>query len=217
MDIRQHNNDSPLIGFQSPNCVVVIGTGVGGPQALESILGELPVDFPGTVLVAANMGKGFARVLAEKLNATSQMSVSEAQDGQTLRPSRVLVIPSEYIASIVIDVEKPDSHVIELRRPDPSPKTIKKLDLLMCSAAAMFGIHAIGVILTGIGRDGLIGAQSIMETGGVVLVQNEASAVCFEAPGAIFSAGLVDHVVPLWQLATYISTHATGESNEYAA
>ena len=73
METRQYNNEHSSVSFQSPNRIVVIGAGVGGPQALESILGELPVDFPGTVLVDANMGKGFTRVLADKLTQLPQL------------------------------------------------------------------------------------------------------------------------------------------------
>jgi len=217
VETRQYSSEYSPNGFQAPNYIVVIGAGVGGPQALESILGELPIDFPGTVVVVANMGKGFTRVLADKLNAFSNMPVSEALDGQILRSSRVILVPTEYTASVTMDIENRNQHVIELRQPDTSPKAAKRLDHIMSSAATAFGKHTIGVVLTGVGNDGLIGTNNIKSAGGMVLAQNEASSICYEAPGAVVAAGLLDQVAPLWQLATYICTHTTGESYEDAA
>jgi two-component system chemotaxis response regulator CheB len=217
VDTRQYNSENSTIGFQSPNRIVVIGAGVGGPQALESILGELPIDFPGTVLVDANMGKGFTRVLANKLSATSRMPVSEALDGQILRSSRIILLPSEYTASVTTDREDPNNYIIELKRPDSSPKAPKRLDHLMSSVATAFGKCVIGIVLSGVGNDGLIGTNFIKAAGGKVFAQNEASSICYGAPGAVVTAGLLDQVAPLWQLASYICANNTGDSYEDAA
>ena len=207
-----------LIGHQTSNhIVVVIGAGVGGPQALAVILDELPYDFPGTVLVIANKDKGFTNVLADKLSYTSQMPVSVIKNGQVLRPCEVLFIPSGCIVNIVLNEDDRNTHVISMDCLDNFPGEDQQLDILMNSAATMFCNHAIGVVLTGVGNDGLIGSRSIRDAGGIVLAQDEASSVCYGAPGAVSAAGLANQDAPPWQIGSLISSYAMREITSDAA
>jgi two-component system chemotaxis response regulator CheB len=217
MQTRQHGDETLLMGKQSSNHIVVIGAGVGGPQALAVVLDDLPRDFPGTVLIFANMGKGFTRVLADKLSFSSQMPVSVIKDGQILQSSTVLLTPTECTANIALNQDDPKTHIVILEPPIESPDAGQKLDTLMNSAVTMFGKHVIGVILTGVGNDGLVGANNIREAGGKVLVQDEASSICYGASGAVSAAGLANQVVPLWQMATVISSYSRLELVENAA
>ena len=197
--------------------VVVIGAGIGCAQTLATVFSELPADFPGTVLVVTNMGKGFTKVLVEKLNSISIMPVNEAVDGQMLRRSRILIVPSDSIASITMFNNGSDTYTMELARSIHSVDYADSLNVLLESAASMFGIQSMAVILSGLGDAGLEGSKHIRNAGGFVLVQDEPSSICYDSPGAVCSAELAHHISPLWQIATHIIAHVKGASHENAA
>jgi len=181
--------------------VVVIGTSTGGPPALQAIIPRLPEDLSAAVLVVQHMPVGFTRSLAERLDARSEVRVREAQDGETVEPGTVLVAPAGnhmklrrkgHVVRIVLDDEPRAS----LHRPS--------IDVLMVSAARAYGNRALGVVLTGMGADGVEGLRAIHEAGGRTLAESEETCIIYGMPKAAVEAGVVDRSVPLTRMAEEI-------------
>jgi two-component system chemotaxis response regulator CheB len=179
----------------APRCdVVVIGTSTGGPPALQAIIPRLPEDFPAAILVVQHMPVGFTRSLAERLNARSGLRVREAQDGDTLEGGTVLVAP----AGIHLKLRKRGtSSRVHLDEEPRSALHRPSVDVAMSAAARVYGARTLGVLLTGMGSDGVDGLRAIREAGGRTLAESEESCVIYGMPKAAVEAGVVDRVVDL--------------------
>jgi len=181
--------------------VVVIGTSTGGPPALQAIIPRLPRDLPSAVLVVQHMPVGFTRSLAERLDTRSALRVREAVDGEAVEAGLVLIAPAGrhmklrkrgQSVKVVLD-DEPHS---ALHRPSA--------DVLMSSAAKAYGAQVLGVVLTGMGSDGVEGLRAIRGAGGRTLAESEESCVIYGMPKAAVEAGVVDRVVPLPRIADEI-------------
>jgi two-component system chemotaxis response regulator CheB len=180
---------------------VVIATSTGGPPALQRIIPRLPVDIRAAVLVVQHMPLGFTRSLAERLDALSTLSVREAGDGEPIHPGTVLVAPAGRhmkirrrgaSARVWLD-EEPRA---ALHRPSA--------DVLMAAAARAWGARTLGVVLTGMGSDGVEGLRAIRSAGGQTLAESEESCVIYGMPKAAVEAGVVDRSVALDRMADEI-------------
>ena len=167
--------------------LVVIGASTGGPQAVASLLAALPADFPVPIAVVVHIPPGFSQSLAEHLDRDCQISVAEASDGRLLAPGLALVAcagmhlafertPAGYLARVGVE---PLGH---LHRPS--------LDVTLASAAQNSIAPVLGIVLTGMGNDGLAGARVVHERGGTLLTQTEASCVVYGMPRVIWEAGI---------------------------
>lgn len=189
--------------------VVAIGASTGGPRALADVLGALPGDFPAPVLIVQHMPPLFTRHLADGLSAQCEIPVQEATHGTALEPGTVWVAPGDHHmtvgrdgASLRLWLDQGPSE--NACRPSVNP--------LFRSVAEVFGHGALGVVLTGMGQDGLEGASRIRAARGQIIVQDEASSVVWGMPGAIARAGFADKVLPLDAIAGEILArfHRTG-------
>ncbi len=183
--------------------VVVVGVSTGGPNALATLLPGLPADFPVPLLIVQHMPPLFTRLLAQRLAAQSGLAVSEAVADQPLLAGRGVLCPGDF--HLEITRAGGQSRALLPQTP-PENSCRPSVDVLFRSAAATYGSGVLGVILTGMGQDGLEGCRRIREAGGQVLVQDEASSVIWGMPGAVTRAGLADRVLPLSQLASEIVT-----------
>jgi two-component system chemotaxis response regulator CheB len=181
--------------------VVAIGTSTGGPPALQAIVPRLPAGFSAPILIVQHMPAGFTRSLAERLDQRSRVRVHEAEDGEPLRPGHALVAPAGRHmkvrrrggeAFVWLDVEPRGA----LHRPS--------VDVLMASLAKTFGKRCLGVLLTGMGSDGVDGLRAIRAAGGRTLAESEETAVIYGMPKAALEAGVVDQAVPLPRIADEI-------------
>lgn len=200
----------PLPKLRAPLRLVVVASSTGGPSALGAFLSHLPKSLPVPVVVVQHMPAGFTRALAARLNANGPLPVQEAGDGQVLRPGLVLVAPAGHQATLERSGEGLDSSVhLALDRPPiyASPHR-PSADALFRSAAAVFGPQALAVVLTGMGRDGLAGAQALGRAGGVILAQDEASCVVYGMPRAVAEAGLASLTAPPEALAGAVAALA---------
>ena len=173
---------------------VAIGTSTGGPVALSQILPKLPAGFPIPIVVVQHMPPGFTRPLAERLDASSAIDVVEGADGMTLEPGTAIIAP----AGQQLRLQRSLGTVrVALGDDERRSLHVPSVDAMASSVGETFGSGSLGVILTGMGHDGVQGLRVIKERGGYVLGQDEATSVVYGMPRAAAMAGLVDRVVPL--------------------
>lgn len=181
----------------SPSAIA-IGVSTGGPQALAKLVTNLPVDFPVPILIAQHMPPVFTGLLAKRLNAAKGHDVREATDGDELRPGQILIAPGDHHMVVTRD-----SAVVRARLNQDAPENSCRpaVDPLFRSIAKCFGKRSLGVILTGMGKDGEKGALELRNCGARIFVQDEASSVVWGMPGNLVRCGLADRVLPLEQIA----------------
>ena len=177
------------------------------PTALGEILPQLPAGFRLPVLVVQHMPPLFTRLLAERLNATCCLPVAEAVAGDPVEPGRILIAPGDFHLKVVSDGVR--THVC-LDQSPPQNSCRPAVDALFSSVGEVYGGAAIAVILTGMGQDGLRGAEILKTRGASVLAQDEASSVVWGMPGAVVNAGLADRVLPLDQVVPEILLRTGG-------
>jgi two-component system chemotaxis response regulator CheB len=190
---------------RGPAEVVAIGASTGGPPALQVLIPALPADFNLPILVVQHMPSGFTRSLADRLAARSRLPVREAREGDILEAGRVLIAPGGQHMKVrrrgsVVRIVLDDDPLGELHRPS--------VDVLMTSVARAYGRHALGILLTGMGADGVNGLRAIRSVGGRTLAESEETCVIYGMPKAAVEAGVVDRSVPLPRLAEEIKDAA---------
>jgi two-component system chemotaxis response regulator CheB len=178
--------------------VVAIGTSTGGPNALAALLPTLQGDFPVPIVVVQHMPPLFTRLLAERLDKQSAISVHEGAKGDVLKPGHVWIAPGDYHMKVAREGQ---SVRLTMNQEPPQNSCRPSVDVLFESVAEVYGPNTLAVVLTGMGSDGLRGVQRIRESGGQVIVQDEASSVVWGMPGAVAVAGLAEGIYPLNQIA----------------
>jgi len=189
-----------------PQFVVGIASSTGGPTALLDIFGKLPERLSAAVLVAQHMPDKFTRTFAERLDKKGAFRVSEAQDGDVVSVRTGFVCPGRQCMELTAQGGE-----MRLRTgvPGSNDRYVPSADRLFRSmATANAGPKLVGVVLTGMGDDGLLGARAIRDAGGTVIVESQETAVVFGMPGAVVRAGLADQVLPLPSIADYLATLA---------
>jgi two-component system chemotaxis response regulator CheB len=176
----------------------VIGISTGGPAALSELLPALPAELRVAIVVVQHMPAGFTSSLAERLDAASQVSVSEAQAGDRPMPGSVLIAPGDR--HLEFDdrgqVVLGDGPLVNGCRP--------AVDVTMISAAHTYGRRALGIVMTGMGKDGADGALAIKRAHGKTLAQDQASSVIYGMPRAAIDAGGIDEIAALSDIATWL-------------
>ncbi|HHX94690.1 MAG TPA: chemotaxis response regulator protein-glutamate methylesterase [Clostridia bacterium] len=182
--------------------LVVIGTSTGGPSALQKVVPKLPKDIPAGVLIVQHMPEGFTRALAERLNQSSHIFVKEAQEGDLIKPGLALVAP----AGRQMYVEKGLGGAHITLRSEANVSTVFKpsVDVTMLSAAEVYGNSVLGVIMTGMGSDGVRGLKEIKRRGGSCLAEAEQTCTVFGMPKAAINAGVIDEIHPVDSIAAAI-------------
>lgn len=186
-----------LLSTKARPKVLVVGASTGGPTALGAILPELPAGFPLPVLVVQHMPPLFTRLLAERLHSTCRLSVEEAMQGRPVEAGKVLIAPGNF--HLKVRTESGGARVF-LDQSPPQNSCRPAVDALFGSIGEVYGGAVIAVILTGMGQDGLHGAEILRAQGASILAQDEASSVVWGMPRAVIDAGLVDRVLPLDQV-----------------
>ncbi|MEW6725520.1 MAG: chemotaxis-specific protein-glutamate methyltransferase CheB [Bacillota bacterium] len=184
----------------------VIGCSTGGPAALRLILPKLPASLPFPVIVVQHMPVGFTASLAHHLDLQCRLKVVHASENDVLEPGKILVAPSG--SDFLLRKEGNTVKVILKARNSPLPPGgfCPSVDDVMAEAAAVYGSGTLGVLLTGMGRDGVRGMALIKAKGGRTIAQDRETSVVFGMPAAAIEAGAADKVVPLHEIAAEISS-----------
>lgn len=186
--------------------IVAIGVSTGGPQALTQVIPNLPADLGVPVVIVQHMPPTFTAALAASLNEKSAVTVVEGQTGQMLEAGMVYIAPGGKQTKIIRQSNQPAPSLLITDDP-PENHCKPSVDYLFRSVAHLYASRALGVIMTGMGTDGVLGLRLMKQQGARTLAQDAGSCVVFGMPMAAIKAGVVDAVVPLGQLATAISQH----------
>jgi two-component system chemotaxis response regulator CheB len=193
----------PVARTRAPKepAVLVIGSSTGGPEALTKVLPLLPASLPVPVLLVQHMPPVFTRQFAQRLDRLCPLTVVEAGDGTPLAPGTVHIAPGDFHLTVGTSGAAKRT---ALNQAPPENFCRPAVDVLFRSAVAAYDGAVLGVVLTGMGSDGRIGAGQIREAGGTVVAQDQATSVVWGMPGAVTQAGFADEVVPLGRVAEAI-------------
>lgn len=181
--------------------LVAIGVSTGGPPAVQKVLSGLPKDFPAAIVIAQHMPAAFTGPFAKRLDGVCQVSVKEAENGDRLMPGHVFIAPGGKHLKLHQRVSRVEIEITT----DPVEALYKpSANVLVGSAAEAVGRRALGVILTGMGSDGMEGVKVLKQKGGRALAQSDASCVVYGMPKAIVDAGLADEIVDIEEMAQAI-------------
>ena len=177
------------------NRIVAIGCSTGGPQALMEVLPQLPADFPAGIVIVQHMPKTFTKPFADRMNQICPLEVKEAVDGEEIKAGQVLIAPG----GLQFRVKKKTitTNVVSLAPNYEKHLHAPAADIMLQSVASLYGERGIGVILTGMGHDGLEGMKAIKASHGRTIVQDEKTCIVYGMPKAVVEAGCADKVVPL--------------------
>ena len=177
--------------------LIAVASSTGGTEALKVFLSGMPADIPGT-LVVQHMPPGFTKSFAENLNNMFPFEVKEAQDGDQVVPGRVLIAPGNYHMEIT---RSGAFYYVKLHQGPTLHSVRPAADYLMKSVAKYVGKNALGVVLTGMGKDGAEGLLEMKNAGAYTVVQNEETCVVYGMPGAAVALGAADKILPLDRIA----------------
>jgi two-component system chemotaxis response regulator CheB len=192
--------------------VVAIASSTGGPPAIQAILSTLPADLNAGIVISQHMPAGFTRSFAERLNKLSPLMVCEAAAGDRVKAGTVHIAPGGY--HLIVRKSR-SGLVVELAPRDPSDKYVPSADRMMVSVAEACGPSTLGVVLTGMGNDGVAGVVAIKGKQGQCLAESEESAVVFGMPYEAIRTGLVDKVLALGNMAAEIEARCNPKRTEW--
>lgn len=187
--------------------VIAIGSSTGGPQALFCVLGALKGAVRQPIFITQHMPATFTTILAEHIARSSGCPTREAVDGEPVNAGHIYLAPGDFHMSV--ETVAPGSRVVRLSKGPPENYCRPSVDPMLRSLALSYGPRVLGVMLTGMGRDGLAGSRTVVQTGGTIVAQDEATSIVWGMPGAVAMAGLCSAVVPLDDIAALVEKLAS--------
>jgi two-component system, chemotaxis family, protein-glutamate methylesterase/glutaminase len=195
-------------GARTTSCeLVVVGTSTGGPQALTRLLSALPKDFPVPVAIALHIPAGYTEELAKRLDRACAIDVLEASAGLTLRPGLAVLARGGQHLKLAQARSGQSELVVHIEYEPRGEPHAPSVDVLFETAAERCGAAVLGVVLTGMGSDGLRGARAIHAAGGKILTEAEESCVVYGMSSVVKAAGLSHAEAPLEEMALAIARH----------
>ncbi|MCA9038309.1 MAG: chemotaxis-specific protein-glutamate methyltransferase CheB, partial [Planctomycetaceae bacterium] len=193
-----------------PVHVVAIGSSTGGPNALVDVISQLPKDIGVPILIVQHMPPMFTQLLAERLDRSSPLRAREGFDGAVIQPGEVWIAPGDFHMTVA---RQGNNVVLKTNQNAPENSCRPAVDVLFRSVADVYGSNTLGVMLTGMGRDGTAGCRALSESGAGILAQDEASSVVWGMPRSVVEAGLADCVLSLKDIAPAITTRIQGSQS----
>ncbi|HCI53353.1 MAG TPA: chemotaxis response regulator protein-glutamate methylesterase [Gallionella sp.] len=189
----------PTLGcrISSTEKLIIVGSSTGGTEALKEFLVPMPADAP-AILVAQHMPEAFTKSFADRLNSLCKMTVTEAVHNERVLPGHVYIAPGH---SHMLIKRSGSNYVIELNQTSPVNHHRPSVEVLFRSAAVCVGANAIGVMLTGMGKDGAVGMLEMREAGAYNFTQDEATCVVYGMPRAAVENGASHEAVPIGEMA----------------
>ncbi|RXZ44145.1 chemotaxis protein CheB [Crenobacter cavernae] len=178
--------------------LIVIGSSTGGTEALRTLLTALPERMP-PILIAQHMPEMFTKTFAARLDSLCKLKVKEAEEGERVQPNTVYIAPGH--SHLVVKPCSSVGYAVSLNQGSPVNRHRPSVDVLFRSAANVAGRHALGVILTGMGRDGAQGLLELKEAGAYNVAQDEASCVVFGMPKEAIALNAAHEVLPIQAIA----------------
>lgn len=181
------------------DALVIIGSSTGGPRAVEEVFAAIPPNLPAGILVVQHMPKEFTRSFAERLNSLYRFPVKEAAHGDLIENGHAFIAPGDYHLRVGWDrriMLSQEERVMFLR---------PAIDVAMQSLPAIYQNRIVGVILTGMGRDGAAGIAMIKEAGGITIAQDKDTSIIYSMPRVIAEEGNADYILPLGQIGETIT------------
>lgn len=199
---RVDRSEIPQMGnkFRKSDVVLALGASTGGTEALEKVIRELPADSPATVVVQ-HMPAGFTKMYSDRLNRSCKMEVKEAEDGDRLRRGLVIVGAGEHHLRLCRDAR---GYYVSSKHGEKVSGHCPSVDVLFSSVAETAGGNSIGVILTGMGRDGADGLLKMHKAGAFTIGQDKETCVVYGMPMEAFKIGAVKVQAPLYKIADII-------------
>lgn len=195
---------SPLISSEK---LIIVGASTGGTEAIKTFLLKMPADCPG-ILIAQHMPEGFTKSFSKRLDSLCQISVREAEGEERILPGHAYVAPGH---SHLLLARSGANYITRLSKDEPVNRHRPSVDVLFRSAAQYAGKNAVGVILTGMGKDGAAGMLEMKQAGSYNFAQDEASCVVFGMPREAIAIGATHEVAPLNDLAGLVLNYLTAQ------
>lgn len=193
--------------FRTSERIIAVGASTGGTEAVKELLMGFAPDTPG-VLIAQHIPKAFSAQFAKRMNACCRMSVCEAQDGQQILPGHAYIAPGDRHLLLERDGAR---YICRLDDGKPVNRHKPAVDVLLRSVAQQAAGNAIGVILTGMGKDGALGLLEMRLAGAPTIVQDEATSVVWGMPGEAVAIGAASQVLPLGSISAAVYRLATSD------
>jgi two-component system chemotaxis response regulator CheB len=186
--------------FRTTDQLIALGASTGGTEAIREVLEVMPADSP-AIVISQHIPEAFSRPFAQRMNHCSQMTVTEASDGEQIVSGHVYIAPGDRHLMVIRDGAR---FRCKLSDGPPVNRHRPSVDVMFRSVAQNIGPNAIGVILTGMGNDGARGMQEMKEAGAHTIAQDEKTSVVWGMPGEAVGLGCVDDVAPLCEVAKRI-------------
>lgn len=186
-----------------PKTVIAIASSTGGPSALMEIFTRFPQNYRSALVIAQHMPDKFTRTFADRLSRRGTLKVSEAQDQDVVSEGTGFVCPGRHCMEL--EVSPRGTMKLKVTPPGERDRYVPSADRLLTSVAIGMGRRAVGVILTGMGDDGVEGARKIIEMGGIVIAESEESAVVYGMPGCAVRAGVASQSLHLSEIGDFLA------------
>ncbi|MFX1399512.1 MAG: chemotaxis-specific protein-glutamate methyltransferase CheB [Promethearchaeota archaeon] len=196
---------TPIKDIQLSSNIIVIGASVGGPRTLKNILKNIPQNIPSPILIVQHLSGHFIDTLAQTLNATCNVKIKIAQDKEPIKPGVVYIAPGEKHMEISVVNKNP---CIKLSIGPAVHFCIPSIDVLFYSAARIYGNRTMGILLTGMGEDGVDGLGAIKKIGGKTIAESERTCVLYGMPKFAAQKGYADLILPNYEIKDYLVNFA---------
>ncbi len=189
--------------IKTTDTIIAIGASTGGTEAVKEVLIALPPNTP-PIVITQHMPEHFTKTWADRMNILCQISVKEAEDGDSVLPGHALIAPGNYHMTLVRSGAR---YTVHINQDPPVNRHRPSVDVMFASVAQYAGANAVGVILTGMGGDGAREMLTMKRAGAFTIAQDEASCVVFGMPKEAIKLGGVDKILPLAEIPTAIVGH----------